>query len=649
MTSGVSRGLGRGWYGFVLFTFLFLLTGQQLLRAILLFQFSGPEAIAVGELVKVLGAGLLRDLWVATAACLLPLGWHCFAPSHWNTRIAYRGLVLGSFLGFFSVQIFLWISEYFFFEEFRSRFNTVALDYLLYPHEVFVNIWDSYPVGRVVAACLALGSLLAYLAHRWYPGIWTVEHSRSTRLSIFAALLLTVVLGSLTFSIKGVQIGLERALSEIANNGVLSITAAALTRNLDYEAFYRTLPKNEAYARARKLLEEPQTHFLGDGLETRRRVEGDPNRPKLNVVIVLEESLGSEFWGSLGKAGASLTPEMDQLATREGLLFTNIFASGNRTVRGFEGVLSSFPPLPGESIVKRDRSANVETVARVLKRDGYETVFLYGGRGLFDGMKSYAINNGWSRFVEQKDFAHPTHTTIWGVCDEDLMKRSIEEFRALNQAGKPFLGTILSVSNHKPYTYPAGRISEDPRQKNRDNAVKYSDFALGQFFKAARKEAFWTNTVFVVVADHGARVYGSQSIPIHSYEIPLLIAGPAVVHSPARIGALGSSLDVAPTLLGLIGRPYDTEFFGRDLMKSPAEKERALVNHNRDVGMFVENHLVVLGLRKGVEYYSGDPKRGTLARHDSPSPEERELERDCIALCQVADDLYMNHRYHIDP
>ncbi len=117
--------------------------------------------------------------------------------------------------------------------------------------------------------------------------------------------------------------------------------------------------------------------------------------------------------------------------------------------------------------------------------------------------------------------------------------RAVEEFRELAKTGQPFCGTVLSVSNHKPYTYPKGTIPEDPDKRRREHAVKYSDYALGQFFKAAKKEAFWTNTVFVVVADHGARVYGKQSIPIHSYEIPLLIAGPAVVKSPSRVAQTG--------------------------------------------------------------------------------------------------------------
>src|SRR5438552_3494475 len=372
-------------------------------------------------------------------------------------------------------------------------------------------------------------------------------------------------------NLKGAHVSTDRTLNEIANNGMLAFGAAAWTHHLDYSGFYKTMDRAEAFARARRLLKESNSEFVEPGESIRRRVTGDLARPRLNVVIFLEESLGSEFWGCLGRP-ETLTPEMDKLATEDGLLFTNLYASGNRTVRGFEGVLSSFPPLPGDSIVKRDLSDNVETIARVLKRDGYSTVFLYGGRGIFDGMRSFAVRNGYDRFLEHNppfhdNFPHPTFTTGWGVCDEDLFSRAVEEFRALSQTGKPFFATVLSVSNHKPYTYPKGRIPEDPDKQRRAHAVKYSDYALGQFFRAAKKEAFWTNTIFAVVADHGARVYGKQSIPIHSYEIPLLISGPAVVRAPERVAQLGCSLDVAPTILGLLGRPYETMFFGRDLGK----------------------------------------------------------------------------------
>jgi phosphoglycerol transferase MdoB-like AlkP superfamily enzyme len=639
----------QGRYGFAGFFLGSLLLAWLALRLVLFFQFGHDNPPPSGDVLPAFALGFYRDLYVGLLMCLPLFFWFWLISNVTFGRRWHRGLFKAGFFLFWLVQIFLLFTEYYFFEEFRSRFNTVAVDYLRDPSEVFINIWDSYPVGWVVAGCATLSAGWVWLACRWCRGLWGPSVRRALRFALLAGLAALCAGLSQTITLKGTRFSKERVLNELANNGAIAFAAAAWTHHLDFSVFYRTIPMDEAYQRVRRLLREPGAEFVQEGREIRRRVSGDPARPKLNVIILLEESLGSEFWGSLGRKEPTLTPEMDRLAREEGLLFTNIYASGNRTVRGFEGVLSSFPPLPGDSIVKRDLSENVETIARVLKRDGYNTLFLYGGRGMFDGMRYYALHNGYDRFIEQKHFAKPTFTTMWGVCDEDLYARAIEEFRELSRASQPFLGTLLSVSNHKPYTYPKGRIPEDPDARKREHAVKYSDYCLGQFFQAARKEPFWTNTLFVVVADHGARVFGSQSIPIHSYEIPLLIAGPAVVKQPARLPQLGCSLDVPVTLLGLIGRPYETLFFGRDLLKDPPDQGRVLINHNRDIGLYERERLVVLGLRQTVEYYQGDPKVVDMKRLAAPDAQVLEIERDCTAIYQVADDLYMHRRYHLDP
>jgi len=633
----------------VLFWCLSLVAAFFVLRAALFLSYGTKAGVSFAEAAKVFVFGLHRDVFVAVLGALPLLAWYVVVPTQWFGRRWHRFLFTFALFVFWTCMVFLLAAEFFFFDEFRSRFNTVAVDYLLYPHEVFVNIWDSYPVAKVVLGCSALGFGWILLARWLFPGLWEAPVSRRRSALWFGLAVLVVAALWPTVSLKGVRASRERLLNEIANNGWISFVSAALTRHLDYAAFYRTIPREEAYQRVRRMLSAPGVEFVGPADSLRRRISGDPNRPKLNVVILMEESLGSEFWGVLGREGETCTPEMDKLALEEGLLFTNIFASGNRTIRGFEGVLSSFPPLPGDSIVARDMSDNVETIARVLKRDGYRTLFIYGGRGFFDHMRSYAVENGYDRFIEQKDFRNPTFATMWGVCDEDILARANDEFTELARAGQPFLGTVLTVSNHKPYTYPKGRIPEDPEARQRLHAVKYSDYALGEFFRTAKKSPYWTNTVFVVVADHGARVYGSQSIPIRSYAIPLLIAGPAVVKAPMRIGHLGCSLDVAPTVLGLIGRPYETLFFGRDLLNSPPDEGRVLLHHNRDIGMFSKGRLVVLGLRKTVEFYAGDPLKGEIRPLDKPGQLELELERDTTAIFQVADELYVQKRFHLDP
>jgi len=622
---------------FAIFFFFSLLVAFTFLRFVLFVKFGLHEPHVSGSIVQIFLIGFHEDFLVALGTALPLLLWIWIVPEKlfgkWPHRIIF---CLGFFL-FWVVQIFLLFVEYYFFDEFRSRFNTVAVDYLAAPNEVAGNIWESYHVVPIVLICVVLSIAwmaiaLIYFRQMWFQpvrarsrfgqfavalviflGVWATFNPRVT---IFADMIDRDWSGCvdwITSTVDGTHFSPDRTLNEIANNGSMSFANAALTHDLDYDAYYETMNKTEAYRRVRHLLAEPGADLANQTNSILRHVQGDSSKPKLNVVILMEESLGSEFWGCLGRTN-TLTPQMDQLATNEGILFTNLYASGNRTVRGFEGVLSSFPPLPGDSIVKRNHSENVETIARVLKRDGYNTIFFYGGRGMFDSMKSYTMNNGWDRFLEHNppfndDFPHPNFETIWGVSDEEVFARAIKEFHALNETGKPFLGTVMTVSNHKPYAYPAGRIPEEATENNakrkpglwhslmiklgfstkpgatRNKVVKYSDWCLGQFFQAAKKEPFWTNTVFVVVADHGARVYGSQSIPIFSYEIPLVILGPAVVKSPTRVGQLGCSLDVAPTVLGLIGRPFDTMFFGRDLLKEQRTEGRVFINLNRDIGV----------------------------------------------------------------
>lgn len=625
--------------------FVLQLALWTILRGFLVARFapSGHGA----EAALALPVGLVTDLCMA-GVYLLPWGvgallWR----RRWSTSKIGRGVFRAALFLWCFTQVFLLFTEYYFFDEFNARFNTVAVDYLIYPQEVFINIKDSYPLFSILSVCLAAGLLLSWLLARWALAGTATEAPLQGRLKAFAVGFAVSLVLALSPIPKIAHYSEERVVGELASNGPYCFVWAAYTHNLDYVSFYKTLPLDEAYQRTRRVLGGDPVRWDGSAHSIRRTVAGDAKKAKLNVVIVLEESFGSEFWGVLGaKDQPSLTPEMDALS-KEGLLFTHLYACGNRTVRGMEGVLSSFPPLPGDSIVKRPYSDHVETLGRLFKRDGYDTFFLYGGRGLFDGMKSFAVRNGYDRFIEQKDFDHPTFTTIWGVCDEDLFHRGIEEMRALHATGRPFFATLLTVSNHKPYLYPEGRVAADPKEKKRRNAVMYTDWALGDFFRRAKKEAFWKDTIFVVIADHGARVYGSAAIPIHSYEIPLVVLGPAV-GQPRHVDTVGNSLDVGPTVLGLIGRPYESVFFGRDILHDPVEGGRALLNHNRDIGMFRSGLLSVLGLNRTSEFYRIVPETRDLTNDLKPGPEEEESLKDAEALFQVADDLYTHQRYNVE-
>lgn len=653
-----------------------------------------PKDAQVRDSLLTFAAGLHIDLVMALAAPVFLIGFSALIASlAWLPLGPVKLLVSGKVRRFplwrvlfriavtltCMMAVFLLISEWYFFDEFESRFNTVAIDYLLYTHEVFTNIWESYPVPAIIATCLCVGGGISRVAFRSFPPDW--RGCPGMRRMVITLLWPAVALAAF-FTIRPAETGFskQRVLNELANNGWASAIRAAWSRNLDFDAFYVSLPRAQAFHRVRVMLEEPGAVFAGPEappeprpdaqgmvdpaaerqwlkaarLSVTRNIAGDASRPRPNVCILLEESLGSEFLGCLGRKDKkgnphTLTPELDRLVQEEGMLFTNILADGNRTIRGFEGVFSSFPPLPGDSILARDKTERVETIARVLKRDGYQSLFLYGGRGTFDYITSYTQPNGWDGLVEEKHFENPTHKTAWGVCDEDLYNRGIGEMRRMHATGQPFLASFMTVSNHRPYTCPPNRVPDLPGENARACVVRYADWALGDFFRKVKAEPFWRDTIFVVVADHGARVYGSQTIPLQSYRIPVIIAGPYAVPTARRVEVPGCQLDVAPTIMGMIGRPYQSLFFGQDLLKpGAAERSRSLMHHNRSIAIYRNGRQVVFGLNKTVEYWQGEAAAGRMERVSGENEEFLELQQHGAAIFTVADTLYTNCHFILE-
>lgn len=615
------------------------------LRVLLLVKFGTDAERAGARLVAMFALGLLGDVAVAACIFLPGVAWTAIARDAWLSRRWWRTFQVSWMWLWWFLALLLLGAEYFFFEEYLSRFNTVAVDYLHYWTEVAGNIGEMYPLKRMTAAAALGAAGVAALMWKVAPPRAGVPVRR--RAWGFAAWCVCAAAAVFAVRTSGLRVGPERLANELASNGLVGGTVAMLTRDLEYAAFFPTTDRATAYARAREAVVLPGETFIGPTDSILRRIPGDASRPRQNVVVLIEESLGSEFWGCLsGRSGRkSLTPELDRLASGEGLLFTHLYADGNRTIRGLEAVLASFPPLPGDSILARSRTQGCETLAEVLHRDGYATTFVYPGNGWFDGLRDFALNNGWERMIERKDFTDVAFETTWGASNEDLYGRVLAEARAMHATGRPFFISTMSVSNHQPFTYPAGRIAEPPDKRSRKNAVKYVDWALGKFFAAAKNEPFWKDTIFVVVADHGARVYGAQTIPIHSYEVPLLIIAPGAVPAPGRVETIGCQLDVAPTILGLIGRPYESTFFGRDLRRTPPERARAFLNNNRSVGIYGQQRLVTFGLNKVLDAYAGDilgRKFTSLPKLDATS---LSLAAEATAVFQTADDLYMNHRY----
>lgn len=621
---------------------LFLAVSLLTRLALLIVQhaFFSTSAGAAGALAAGEVFDLLAALWLAVPLLL----YLTVLPERWFQGRLQRAL-LQAWMGIaVFTMLFVAVVEGFFFEEFNGRFNFVAVDYLVYPTEVVDNVWQSYPTGWIVTALVLLSAGAVLLLRRPLRAAWRRPVRALQRAGVLLAYAGLLTGLTLAVSPRFAHVSEDRALNEIATNGYYSFWMALLGSDAPYKGMYATRDPAAVDRRLARLLAEPAAgtaSFAGGSAERRIRPLGPERR--MNVVVVLEESLGSEFLGALHPRPVSLTPQLDAL-TREGTLLTRAYSTGNRTIRAIEATTSSLPPLPGISIVRRPQSESLFTLPELLRSRGYQTLWVYGGRALFDGMGRYLTHNGVDRIVQQSDYPAGSFKTAWGVDDQAIFDRALAEMDAMAATGRPFYTLILSVTNHRPFLYPDGRIPVVPGLHRRENAVRYADYALGRFIRQAREHTFFKDTLFVLMGDHGARVYGAAEIPLASYEVPILFYAPGVIPAGRRIDTLSSSLDVPPTILGVLGMGYDSKFFGHDVFHIDPSAGRALMTHNNEIALLRGSRIAVLGLHESTSVYDLGPD-DSLRPIPVPDADGRELIEDAIAYYDGADSIYRSGAY----
>jgi phosphoglycerol transferase MdoB-like AlkP superfamily enzyme len=347
------------------------------------------------------------------------------------------------------------------------------------------------------------------------------------------------------------------------------------------------------------------------------------------VLLISVESLSASFLGAYGDT-RGLTPNLDRLAA-QGLRFERLFATGTRTVRGLEALSLGTPPVPGQAIVRRPHNAHLSTVGGLLKQQGFSALFLYGGYGYFDNMSAYFDGNGY-RVIDRTDFrsARAEAESVWGVPDEFLYDTTLSALDEASAQGRPFFAHVMTTSNHRPFTYPDGRI-DIPSPGGREGAVKYTDWALGRFVEQARTHAWFDDTLFVIVADHCASAAGRTRLPVEGYHIPMLFYAPALLR-PGTYARLASQIDVAPTLLDLLGARGEEQFFGRSLFKGAALEPRAFIANYQELGYYAHDTLTVLKPRQQAESFHIDPH--TLAATSSAL--DPELLAEAIAFYETS-------------
>ncbi len=567
---------------------LCFLSVSTLTRLALLIATGSGVPASPGYWLYAFAVGLGYDLltFVYFAWPLVLLLW--VLPRRWLARRPGTAMVGGMSLVLLFVLLFVAVSEWTFWEEFQARFNFIAVDYLVYTTEVIGNIRESYPIGWIFSGLALFGVLVFAVTRRWR----LVQHDSAR----FGARTLVVV-GWLAMSVLGTWLVAGEMkdrtdntyVNELAGNGMYQFFAAYRSASLDYERYYRTLPIDEAFVQVRKQLSTPDATFDGPTGIARKIHNAAPER-RLNVVLISVESLSAEFSGTYGRKD-SLTPQLDAL-TKDSLLFTDLFANGTRTIRGLEALALSVPPTPGESIVKRENNEGLFSLASVFNSKGYTSQFLYGGYGAFDNMNYFFGHNGYEvHDREEIPKADIHHANIWGVADEDLYTMAMKQFDRVHASGKPFFAHVMTTSNHRPYTFPEGR-GPWPQGK-RESAVAYTDWAIGDFVRRARAHPWFADTIFVITADHCASSAGKAALPAFRYRIPMWVYAPGHV-APGRFTEMISQVDIAPTLLGLLGMDYESQFYGVDVFQRTPDSARAFIGTYQLLGYLRHDKLVQL-------------------------------------------------------
>ena len=592
----------------------------------------GPTQLTSGQTIKMFSRGLWFDL---SALAYLVVPWLLISmtmPKSLRTKTWFTPLkwIIAWFVTF--CLLFGVVSEVIFWQEFTTRFNFIAVDYLIYTHEVVGNIRESYPVPLIVFAIALIAAGILWLAHIFIAFSnkpWLLKQRILGLIALFGLPILSYQLASadqMAFSKNAYA-------NELSGNGLFTLASAMRRNELDYEQFYKTIPQAKADEILRELGVERKltSHILTKEAHEIETFEmGSFKRHPKNIVLVSVESLSASYVGVYGNT-ENLTPNLDKLA-KDGLQFDQMFATGTRTVRGLDALTIAIPPIPGQAIVRRPNNEHLATIGEMLGAQGFNTFFIYGGYGYFDNMNAYYEGNNY-KVVDRTDFNKKTvqHENIWGVDDESLFDNALLQLDSNAKTGKPFFAQIMTTSNHRPFTFPTGKI--DLPQGNREGAVKYTDYAIGQLIAKAKTKPWFKDTLFVIVADHCSSVAGKTKLPVAKYHIPMIFYAPDML-SAGHYSLMASQIDIVPTLLDILGKKGDEHFFGQSLFEAHSKQinPRAFISNYQELGYYKNDILIVLSPKQKTEAYKVDP----TTMESTPTKMDDNLLNEAIAYYQTA-------------
>lgn len=593
--------------------------------------------------------GLRIDLILLSYIAILPTLLMVLLPNNWLFKMSK--FIRFYFITFLFLLLFMELATPNFILQYDTRPNRLFIEYLEYPKEVFGMLFKSY-LGIMIMAVAVLsiiGYILVKKSKQWFKIASTSTYVfKLICLPFIAFLLFFGARSSLTskrpINASNAVFSKDQLTNSLALNSLYTVGFAiyALKNEENVIDMYGKLPVDEALKRVKKYMTTTESDFKNSDIPLLHMQKSTHKRDKpYNLVIFLQESLGAEYVGSLG--GLPLTPNFDAL-TKKGLLFTNLYATGTRSVRGIEAVTTGFLPTPSRSVVKLGKSQNgFFTLADALKRKGYQTSFVYGGSANFDNMASFFNGNGFDNIIDEKDYKNEDYDFKgnWGVSDESLVKKGNQLYASYKD--QPFFSLMFSSSNHEPFEFPDGKIELYDTEKNTvNNAIRYADYAIGEFFKLAKNEAYYDNTVFIVISDHNTRTWGKDLIPVNKFHIPALIIAPNI-EGGITYDKLCSQIDIPPSLLDLIGVDIETPMVGRNIYElKESTKGRTIMQFHSTNAFRIGDDLIVLQSGK-------KPVQFKIDENDNLSPAklDNDLAKDALSHIITASDQYNSRKYKL--
>ncbi|TRO38640.1 LTA synthase family protein [Pseudomonas sp. ALS1279] len=564
-----------------------------------------------------------------------------------------------------SLCLFFAVVELNFYREFHQRLNSLVFQYMQEDLGTVTSmIWNGFPVLRLLLAWALATLLLAWLFRCIERATRARGHAAPprwpARIAVFVMFLLVCVVAARGTLRSGPPLRWGDAYttdSMFANhlglNGTLTLVDAAENFFSEHRdnSWKATLPADEAQQITRDLLLTPRDELIDPDQAAVRRVYTPPAEGQLpqvrNVVVILMESMAGRYIGAMGNQDG-ITPNFDALA-KEGLLFQRVFSNGTHTHQGMFATMACFPNLPAFEYLMRmpEGGHQFSGLPQLLSARGYDDVYVYNGSFAWDNQSGFFANQGMRNFVGRDDFVDPVFIDpTWGVSDQDMFSRGADELTKLGSQGKPFYALLQTLSNHTPYALPEDlpveRVTGHGSLDEHLTAMRYADWALGQFFAKARQEPYFKDTLFVVLGDHG---FGNDEqiteMDLSRFSIPLLLIGPGVQETFGNNrDTVGSQIDVVPTIMGRLGQPVQQQCWGRDLLALPEGDAGVAVikpsGSDQTVGLVTGDNILVKPRDRDARLYRYQLGHAASAEVIDDAQRRSDLERKLSAFVQTA-------------